>query len=73
MRRITAHLFSSVDGVVENPGEWQHGAFGEEEGQMMTAVLAPVTEVILGRVMDDEWSQYWRATPATGSTSSSTR
>lgn len=66
MRKVTAHLFTSADGVVENPGEWQHGAFGEEEGQMMTAVLAPVTDVILGRIMYDEWSEYWPNNPGDG-------
>lgn len=54
MRKITAHLFSSLDGVVEKPGDFQDGLFGPEEGQMMSAVLAPVTEVILGRVMYQE-------------------
>jgi RNA polymerase sigma-70 factor (ECF subfamily) len=43
MRKVTAHLFSSVDGVVENPGTFQFGAFGAEEGAMMGAALAPVT------------------------------
>jgi dihydrofolate reductase len=66
MRKVTAHVFSSLDGVVENPGEFQHGAFGEEEGQMMMSVLAPVTEVILGRVMYDEWSAYWPNNPGDG-------
>lgn len=66
MRRITAHLFSSVDGVVESPGEWQHGAFGEEEGQMMGEVLSTVDEVILGRVMYEEWAGYWPNNPGDG-------
>ena len=43
MRKVTAHLFSSVDGVVENPGTFQFGAFGAEEGAMMGAALAAVT------------------------------
>jgi len=43
MRKVTAHLFSSVDGVVENPGTFQFGAFGAEEGAMMSTALAPVT------------------------------
>lgn len=66
MRKVVAHLFSSVDGVVENPGAWQHGAFGQEEGEMMGAALAPVDEVILGRVMYEEWAAYWPANPGDG-------
>ena len=30
MRRITAGLFITVDGVVESPDQWQEGYFNEE-------------------------------------------
>jgi hypothetical protein len=34
MRQVTAGLFSSIDGVVEAPGQWQP-AFGEEMGAVL--------------------------------------
>lgn len=58
-RTTTAHLFSSVNGVVESPDRFQFDAFGPDEGQMMSAVLAPVTDVVIGRALWQEWSAYW--------------
>ena len=59
MRRVTAHLFSSIDGVVSRPHLFQFDAFGPEEGEAMGRALAPVTDVILGRRIYDEWADYW--------------
>ena len=36
-RKVTAHLFNSVNGVVESPNEWQFDRFGPEEMEMMGA------------------------------------
>jgi RNA polymerase sigma-70 factor (ECF subfamily) len=58
-RKVTAHLFSSVNGVVESPNVWQFDAFGPEEGQMMSEALGPVTDVVIGRKLWQEWSEYW--------------
>ncbi len=58
-RTTTAHLFCSVNGVVEAPNLWQFDAFGPEEGQMMGRVLAGVTDVVIGRGLWQEWSQFW--------------
>ena len=63
MRQVTAHLFSSIDGVVESPNLFQFGAFGPEEGAAMGRVLTPVTDVILGRRIYEEWADYWPASP----------
>lgn len=59
MRTVNAHLFSSIDGVVEAPHRFQFDSFGEEEGQMMAKNLSPVTGAILGRVIYQEWANYW--------------
>ena len=59
-RRVTSHLFCSLNGVVENPNLFQFDAFGPEEGQLMATALAGVTDVVIGRRLWDEWSQYWR-------------
>lgn len=58
-RKVTAHLFNSVNGVVESPNLWQFDAFGPEEGQLMGEVIGPVTDVIIGRKLWQEWSEYW--------------
>lgn len=58
-RKITSHLFHSANGVVESPDRWQFDAFGAEEGQLMAAVTASVTDVIIGRKLWQEWSEYW--------------
>ena len=58
-RKVTAHLFSTVNGVVESPNLWQFDAFGPEEGQLMGAVIGPVTDVVIGRKLWQEWSEFW--------------
>lgn len=58
-RTVTAHLFSTVNGVVESPDTFQFDAFGEAEGEMMGKGLAGVEDVVMGRRLWSEWSQYW--------------
>lgn len=58
-RAVTAHLFSSANGVVEDPHLFQFDAFGEEEGEAMSKAIAPVTDVVLGRRLWQEWKDYW--------------
>lgn len=59
-RRVTAHLFSSLNGVSESPDRFQFDAFGEEEGRRMGASLANVTDVVIGRKLWEEWRDYWQ-------------
>ncbi len=59
MRKVTAGLFQSVDGVVESPHLWQFDAFDDGVGAAMDAVLQGVDTVLLGRTSYDEWSGYW--------------
>lgn len=59
MRKVTAALFSSVDGVVENPGEWQFDHFDQDMGALMMTALAPQETVLLGRVTYEQWAGYW--------------
>ena len=58
-RRVTAHLFHSVNGVVEAPNEWQFDAFGPEEMELMGSAIGGVTDVVIGRALWQEWSEYW--------------
>jgi dihydrofolate reductase len=60
-RRTTAHLFSSVNGVVESPHLFQFDAFGPEEGEMMGQMIGSVTDVVIGRRLWQEWSEFWAA------------
>jgi dihydrofolate reductase len=58
MRKVTASLFSSVDGVVEAPNEWQF-AFDEEMGAAVSRMFDELDAVLLGRVTFTEWAGYW--------------
>ncbi len=58
-RIVSAHMFSSVNGVSESPNQFQFDSFGEEEGALMGRALAGVTDVIMGRRLWQEWSEYW--------------
>jgi RNA polymerase sigma-70 factor (ECF subfamily) len=58
-RKTTAHLFSSINGVVESPNLFQFDSFGPEEGQMMAETIGNVTDVVIGRKLWEEWSAYW--------------
>ena len=58
MRKVFAALFSSVDGVVEAPNEWQT-TFDEEMGTAMMRMLDEQDAVLLGRVTYSEWEHYW--------------
>jgi dihydrofolate reductase len=58
MRKVTASLFSTLDGVVEAPNEWQF-AFDDEMGAAMSRMLDELDVVLLGRVTYTEWAAYW--------------
>jgi dihydrofolate reductase len=58
MRKVTAALFSTLDGVVEAPNEWQF-AFDDEMGAAMSRTLEAQDAVLLGRVTYTEWAGYW--------------
>jgi dihydrofolate reductase len=58
MRTVAAGLFSSIDGVVEAPNEWQP-AFDDEMGAALSRMLDEQDAVLLGRVTYSEWAGYW--------------
>ena len=64
MRRITAALFHSVDGVVEAPHRWQFDSFDDDLGAAMSAMIGSTTTVLLGRIGYQEWADYWPAAAA---------
>ncbi len=59
MRKLTAGLFHSIDGVVEAPNLWQFDAFDDELGAALGQVMAKTDTVLLGRVGYQEWSGFW--------------
>jgi dihydrofolate reductase len=59
MRQLTAGLFSSIDGVVESPDQWQFDSFDDDLGQMLGEIMTKTTTVLLGRVSYTEWASYW--------------
>lgn len=59
MRKVTAGLFYSVDGVAEAPDQFQFDSFDAELGQLLGAVMADVDTVLMGRQGWQEWAGYW--------------
>lgn len=60
-RKVVSALFSSVDGVVEDPFTFQFDSFDERMGELMDRAISPCDEVVMGRRTYDEWSEYWPA------------
>ena len=62
MRKVTAGLFHSIDGVVEAPFNFQFDRFDDELGQELGKTMASTDAVILGRVGYLDWAGYWPET-----------
>ena len=58
-RKVSAHLFHSVNGVVESPDQWQFDSFGDEDMQAMSEGITGVSDVVVGRKLWQEWAGYW--------------
>lgn len=63
MRRITAHLFHTLDGIVSSPNLWQFDQFDNGCGAAMASSLGSTTGMLLGRVAYTEWADHWPAHP----------
>ncbi|MFC4118047.1 dihydrofolate reductase family protein [Nonomuraea zeae] len=59
MRRITAGLFISLDGVVEAPETWHFPYFNDEMGQAVGAQMAAADALLLGRHTYDTFAAHW--------------
>ena len=58
MRKVVGYVLMTLDGVVEEPGEWlEH--FDEDLRENMVEVINAQDAVLLGRVMYQEWATYW--------------
>jgi dihydrofolate reductase len=59
MRKLTAGLFHSIDGVVESPDKFQFDSFDDELGAALGRLMGSIDTVLLGRVGYEEWAGYW--------------
>lgn len=66
MRRITAGLFISLDGVVENPQDWHFPYFNDEMGAAVSAQMTAADTLLLGRRTYDSFAGAWPDREAAG-------
>ncbi len=59
MRKITADLFISLDGVVEAPDQWHFPYFNDEMGAAVDATLGAADTVLFGRKTYDSFAGAW--------------
>jgi dihydrofolate reductase len=59
MKKVTAGLFVSLDGVTESPEKWQLPYFNDEMGEAVGAAMAAADAMLLGRVTYQEFASYW--------------
>jgi len=65
MRKVVSGLFITMDGVVEEPSDWQE-TFDEEMGASLGEYMANTDIILLGRVTYDYWSSYWSGMESDG-------
>ena len=66
MRKITAGLFISLDGVVEDPHLWHFPYFNDEMGAAVDATLGAADTVLFGRKTYDSFAEAWPEREAAG-------
>jgi len=66
MRKITAGLFISLDGVVEAPDQWHFPYFNDEMGAAVGATLGAAETVLFGRKTYDSFAGAWPEREAAG-------
>ena len=59
IKKVTAGLFVSLDGVTESPEKWQLPYFNDEMGEAVGAAMAAADAMLLGRVTYQEFASYW--------------
>ena len=59
MRKITAGLFISLDGVVEAPDQWHFPYFNEDMGAAVDATLGAADTLLFGRKTYDSFAGAW--------------
>jgi dihydrofolate reductase len=59
MRKLTAGMFMSLDGVVENPQNWHFPYFNEEMGEAVTSQMNSADTLLIGRKTYDSFAGAW--------------
>jgi dihydrofolate reductase len=59
MRKITAGLFISLDGVVESPDRWTGPYFHPRVGAWIGSIMGAADAMLIGRVQYEEFAAYW--------------
>ncbi|MDT0309963.1 dihydrofolate reductase family protein [Streptomyces sp. DSM 44917] len=59
MRKITAGLFISLDGVVDAPHEWHFPYFNDEMGAAVGALTTAADTLLLGRKTYEGFAEAW--------------
>jgi dihydrofolate reductase len=66
VKKITAALFISLDGVVEAPDQWHFPYFNEEMGAAVDATLGAADTILFGRKTYDSFAGAWPEREAAG-------
>ena len=66
MRKISAGLFISLDGVVEEPSDWHFPYFNDEMGAAVSAQMGVADTLLLGRKTYDSFAGAWPDREAEG-------
>src|SRR4051812_43763077 len=66
MRRIVATEYLSLDGVMEEPGEWSMPFFNQEAGQFKSDELFASDAMLLGRLTYEGFAAAWPSMTDTG-------
>ena len=66
MRKITADLFISLDGVVEAPDQWHFPYFNDEMGAAVDATIGAADTILIGRKTYDSFAGAWPEREASG-------
>lgn len=59
MRKLTAYLLVSIDGVCEAPDKFARSELLPDIFPVLAETIAEQDEVLLGRRTYDDWSAYW--------------
>ena len=59
MRKVTAGLFISLDGVVESPEQWHFPYVNDGMMEVIGSAMAAADAILLGRVTYQEFAAYW--------------
>ena len=66
MRKITAGMFTALDGVVEAPDQWHFPYFNDKMGAAVDGQLGAADAILLGRETYDSFAGAWPGREADG-------